>query len=475
MAADGTMLPDAEYLVLSSRLIPDLDGGYTIATLARARQLAAVGAKPVLLTFDPGDAAAHASHRETFARRGMLVEPARMRNLFDEALRSAEDAGVPEGAENGAPGGAAQWLRHAASEALAQPVAGREYRTLRDALGRPFVALPVIPGDPDWHRTQEPVLVYDEDGNVAGGVAGFRGLYRAWLAHITAGLGDRPIVVICESRQLGELIADWTDPRVRIIHTIHTMHVEAPYTPDAPMNPLWSRWFAVADRFDAVAWPTSQQRADVAARFGDGIRNVVVPNGIDLPDEAGREPEPGLVVSLSRLAPGKRIDHIVRAFLAADVPGAVLEIWGEGPSRAGLEELISQLDCADRVRLCGGTADPAAVLDRASVVVSASAFEGQGLALAEALAHGRPVVSYDVRYGPGDLLAAGGGILVRDGDETALADALRRVLRDAALRERLSAEAPAAASVWSATRTIDALAATVRDVLDVPARRLTPR
>ncbi|HCS59836.1 MAG TPA: glycosyltransferase, partial [Microbacterium sp.] len=58
------MLPDAEYLVLSSRLIPDLDGGYTIATLSRAAQLASAGvaggAGPLLLTFDPGTAAAHA-------------------------------------------------------------------------------------------------------------------------------------------------------------------------------------------------------------------------------------------------------------------------------------------------------------------------------------------------------------------------------------------------------------------------------
>ncbi|EED6225774.1 glycosyltransferase, partial [Salmonella enterica subsp. enterica serovar Haifa] len=37
------VLPDADYVVLSSRLIPGLDGGYTIATLTRARLLAAAG------------------------------------------------------------------------------------------------------------------------------------------------------------------------------------------------------------------------------------------------------------------------------------------------------------------------------------------------------------------------------------------------------------------------------------------------
>ena len=457
MSEEAASLPDAEYLVLSSRLVPDLDGGYTIATLARARQLAGAGAEVSLLTFDPADAASHAAHREEFARRGSVDDPARLRNLFDEAVA--------------AEGGAAAWLRAAASAGSSQTVEDREYRMLRDAEGRPFAALPVIPNNPDWHLTREPVLVYDEDARVVGGVAGFRGLYRAWLDHVTAALGDRPVVAICESRQLGELIADWDDPRVRIIHTIHTMHLEAPYTADAPMNALWTRWFALADRFDAVAWPTPRQRDDVEARFGDGIRNVVVPNGIRLPDAGQRAPEPGLVVSLSRLAPGKRIDHLIRAFLAADVPGSMLEIWGDGPSKAGLESLIDDLGCADRVQVRGLTTEPDAVLERASVVVSASAYEGQGLSLAEALGHARPVISYDVRYGPSDLLAAGGGILVPDGDETAFADALRRVLIDAELREQLSGEAPAAASVWSSQRALDALAATVRDVVAADPRR----
>lgn len=78
--------PDAAYLVLSSRLVPDLDGGYTIATVARARQMAARGADVQLLTVDPADAAAHDAHREEFARRGMLPAEVPLRNLFDEAV-----------------------------------------------------------------------------------------------------------------------------------------------------------------------------------------------------------------------------------------------------------------------------------------------------------------------------------------------------------------------------------------------------
>lgn len=455
-APASAVFPDAEYLVLSSRLIPGLDGGYTIATLSRAQQMAAAGVAdgrgPQLLTFDPGTADAHAEHRDAFAQRGALADVTRMRNLFDE--------GVAPG------GGAADWLL-AAAEHDAPARTDREYRVLVDAERRPFVALPVLPGNPDWHLTDESVLVYDAAGDVVGGLRGFRGLYLAWLDRVVSGLGDGPVVVICESRQIGELIAGWTDPRVRIIHTVHTIHLEPPFTPDAPLNPLWTRWFALADRFDAVVWPTQTQRDDVVARFGDGSRHRVVPNGTDAP--VGIRPaarESGLVVALARLAPGKRLDHTIRAFAHADVSGARLEIWGDGSLREQLQGLITELGLEDRVALMGHTSHAAGVLDRATLLISSTAFEGQGLSVVEALAHGCPVVSYDVRYGPADILASDGGILVPDGDETALADAVSRVLTDEVLRARLMEEAPSVAESWSSAHAMAALADAVRFAMD---------
>ncbi|MCT1480067.1 glycosyltransferase [Microbacterium sp. p3-SID336] len=454
------VLPDADYVVLSSRLIPGLDGGYTIATLTRARLLASAGVGggrgPELLTFDPGTAVDHAEHRRVFAERGALVEPAQLRNLFDEAV-------APEG-------GAAAWLRAAADGAVT-PDPDVEYRVLTDTAGRPFIALPVIPGNPDWHLTPEPVLVYDAEGEVAGALHGFRGLYRAWLDTVAAARDDRPLVVICESRQLGELIADWSDPRVRIVHTIHTMHVEQPYTPDAAMNTLWTRWFRVADRFDAVVWPTRTQRDDVVARFGDAANHVVVPNPVAPVERREERREDRLVVVLGRLAAGKRIDHAVRAFVAAGVPDARMEIWGGGPEEARLRALIADLDAEDRVVLAGYTDDPATVLDRASLLVTSTAFEGQPLGIVEALLHATPVLSYDVRYGIRDVLGEGGGVLVPGGDEAALGEAIRELLTDEERLAALRAEAPAVAAAWSPERSLAALTAVIADVVARPARR----
>src|SRR5690349_18236477 len=125
-----TTFPDAEYLILSSRLIPDHDGGYAMAILSRARQMAAAGVHdrrgPLILTFDPGTAADHARHRRAFDERDLIVAPDRMRNLFDEASAPS--------------GGAASWLLDIAEPGEPDPALA--YRRVDDAEGRAVVGLP---------------------------------------------------------------------------------------------------------------------------------------------------------------------------------------------------------------------------------------------------------------------------------------------------------------------------------------------
>lgn len=452
--------PDAWYVSLSSRLIPDLDGGYTIAALSRARHMADAGVDdgrgPLVLTVDPGSRDDHDAHRAEFVRRGLLADPTRLRNLFDEAVDPH--------------GGAAVWLRDAAHPGEADPAL--EYRSIAGA-----VDLPVLAGDPDWHISTAPVVVRDRDARVAGVVDGFGALYRAWLAHVVAGLraqSDKPVVVVCESRQLGELLVGWDDPGVRLVHAIHTIHLEPPYTPDSPLNALWARWFPLAERFDAVLWPTAAQHADVAARFGASGVHVVAPHGVAPADAVVPvgERDEGRVVMLGRLAPGKRVDAAIRAFarVVAAVPHARLDVYGEGAERERLQALIDERGLAAHVALRGATLDARRVLDEASVYLQTSAFEGQGLALAEALAHGCPAVVFDIRYGPRDLLAHGGGVLVPDGDEDALADALVAVLTDAAQRERLARDAVEASRAVDPAHAMSALASAVSDVLARPRR-----
>lgn len=455
----GVEFPDAWYLILASRLIPDLDGGFTVATLARARQLADGGREPLLLTLDPGRPEDHAAHRAEFARRGAIARVDAMRNLFDEASSSAE-------------GGAADWLRRAAHDGSIE--GSLEYRQVTDAAGRPVVDLPVIAGEPDWHTSTAPVGVRGADGSVIGVVDGFGALYRAWLDELVVSLRareDKPVVLICESRQLGELLALWRPDGVRIVHTIHIAHVLPPYTPDAPVNPLWERWFAVAGEFDAVLWPTPQQKRDVEQRFGAHPGYLVAANAAPI---VLAEPAPVVgnsLVMLNRLAPVKRVDHAIRAWQSVHdaVPAATLEIWGDGVLRDDLQRLIDELGLAASVVLRGRNDAGPVVFDGAVAMVQSSAYEGQGLSTLEAMSRGCPVIAYDVPYGPQDQLEHGAGVLVADpggrGDITGLAEAMIRMLTDRPARDRMAAEALEVARRFAPDAAAAALAAGIRHAL----------
>lgn len=450
------LLPDAAYLVLASRLVPDRDGGFTISVLRRALDMAAFGADVTLLTIDPGELAAHDADRAEWVRRGMLADPERLRNLFDDARTDAS------------------WLRAAA---LPGPVPESEwpYRAITDAAGRTVLELPIVSGDPAWHLSGAPVRVWDESG-VVGWLPGFGGLYRAWVNALAAE-SERPVVLVCEARQVGETLvaadAPAVDGGIRIVHTTHACHVLAPFAWNSPMDAAWQRWFDVADRFDAVLWLTPSQRDDVERRLGRGIRSFVVPHPASAPSEGATTPMPGRVVMLNSLIPRKRVDHAIRAFVAVRdaVPRAELHICGDGGQRAELEALSASLGLGEVVVFAGQVADPSGVWSEADAFVLASTNEGQPLVVLEALGQGVPVVSYDMPYGPRDTLAHGGGVLVIDGDVEALAGALISVLSDRALRGRLSREGRAAASTMDAAASMAALGDAVRSALTDPVAR----
>jgi glycosyltransferase involved in cell wall biosynthesis len=458
--SSDAQLPDADYVVLGSRIALGLDGGFAVAVPARLRLLEAAGAvEPLMLSVDGQSPEAHAQQRQAFVDGGHVPDAARVRNLFDELVADPSWLFVA-----GEPGG---------------PTPGVAYRTVRDAADRAVVEFPVFENDPEWHLRDANVVVHAPDGDRV--LRGFRGLYIAWLEAIAearrtaAGDPDRLFVVVCESRQIGEALVDWDDPRVRVVHTVHNSHLPAPHDdPAAPVTGLWERWLRTLDAYDAVVWPTAAQRDDIAARFGDPGTFHVVPNTIELGDEPSPEiaRDPHRVVMLNRLAPQKRVDLAVRAWPAviAAVPDAHLDVYGDGPLREELQALVDELGVGGSVTLHGATSQRDAVFDRSSVFLTSTAFEGQGLSIAEALARGLPVVSTDARYGPREAVGDA-GVLVPPGDVDALAAAVIGLLQDDGRRAELAAHARAAATAFAPEAVRPALVAALRAAVEHPSRR----
>lgn len=178
-------------------------------------------------------------------------------------------------------------------------------------------------------------------------------------------------------------------------------------------------------------------------------RVAVIPNaltpGIDR--AVGRVPRRPVIVGLGRLARQKNFRDLVEAWslIAAVHPDWAVEIWGDGDERPMLSTLIEARGLGGRCRLAGWASDPAEVLAAASLFCHPALTEGFGLVLAEALACGLPVIGYHDCAGLNVLVRDGvnGLIVHRDEGPCGLAAALDRLIRDEALRSRLSAAAPA--------------------------------
>jgi glycosyltransferase involved in cell wall biosynthesis len=158
-----------------------------------------------------------------------------------------------------------------------------------------------------------------------------------------------------------------------------------------------------------------------------GAREVeVIPSGVDVPAEVGREAEPPHVLYAGRLSAEKGVLELVEA---AD--GLQLVVAGDGPLRARVPGALGFVPHDELERF----------YDRAAVVACPSRREGFGVTCLEAMAHGRPVVATNVG-GLRDLVVDGEtGLVVSPRDPAALRAALQRLLGDEELRRRLGAAA----------------------------------
>jgi glycosyltransferase involved in cell wall biosynthesis len=143
------------------------------------------------------------------------------------------------------------------------------------------------------------------------------------------------------------------------------------------------------------------------------------------------------LLSVAALTPGKGHEILIDALATLPHRAWHLVCAGsltrDGATAARVRESISRANLDDHVTLAGDHL--AAAYDGANVVVLASLQETYGMAVAEALARGLPVVATATGAIP-DLVGDGAGLVVPPGDGHALAAALSRMICDSSLRTR---------------------------------------
>jgi L-malate glycosyltransferase len=202
----------------------------------------------------------------------------------------------------------------------------------------------------------------------------------------------------------------------------------------------------------------------------------VIPNFVDAgrfapaPPTAGRTPR--VLTHVSSFRPLKRVDDVVRVFagLRGEVP-ARLDLVGDGPERARVEDLARTLGLDGEVRFLGERAELAPLLQQSDVFLFPSQSESFGLAALEAMACGVPVVASDVG-GIGEVVRHGeAGFLAPMGDVAAMTRHVRALLTDDDLHARMARRARELAETrFAPAPAVDAYEAVYRRVLATPGR-----
>ncbi len=170
---------------------------------------------------------------------------------------------------------------------------------------------------------------------------------------------------------------------------------------------------------------TSDQEASEAAQQGLTLKPVVIPLGVEMPDEVNlRERSPAdegrgfNLLFLSRLDPKKNLEGLLDAFslVADEHPDARLTIAGDGaaPYVASLKARASAMALAGRIDWAGHVegADKRRAFETADIFVLPSYSENFGMAAAEALAYGIPCLLGRGVAVSDDVVQAAAGIAV---------------------------------------------------------------
>jgi rhamnosyl/mannosyltransferase len=222
-------------------------------------------------------------------------------------------------------------------------------------------------------------------------------------------------------------------------------------------GPVQRRIIDRADRI-VVATPHHFTSSEQLQRPGVEAKLHVVPYGIDFSRLDAAHADASATELLSRFAAGRPLlltvgrhiyykgyEHLIAA-LAKLRSDAVLVMVGTGPLSESLRLQAQELGVASRVLFMGevGHGELVAAYHRCDVFTlpSIEPSEAFGIASAEAMACSKPTVVCELNNGVNHLNQDGRtGLTVPPRDVPALADALDRLLRDGAARQRMGAAA----------------------------------
>ena len=150
------------------------------------------------------------------------------------------------------------------------------------------------------------------------------------------------------------------------------------------------------------------------------------------------------IVAIGRYTHQKGFERLIEAWnnICRQHPHWKLDIIGEGEEQPKLQALIDHYNIAESTTLCPPTNNMDAVYRSAAIIAMSSRYEGLPMIMLEAQAYGIPIVAFNCKCGPMDIITDGiNGYLVDEGNCEKLAQKLATLIEDDKLRAQMGKEA----------------------------------
>lgn len=236
---------------------------------------------------------------------------------------------------------------------------------------------------------------------------------------------------------------------LKVIPVVHSSHTKGD-TMASELTQFYVQPLQEMQKQDGIIVLTNRQEQDILKRFGEACifvlphaHNIRLKKTIQLKPKIKKN-APKRIVQVARYSPEKRhlkaidiYEKVIKKF-----PNIRIDFYGFGASEKEIIKKIDEKNLGKNIKVNGFKDDVNDIFLNADLSVITSSVEGYCLAIQESLANGCPVVAFDVKYGPAEMIKNGeNGYLIPEGRDMEMVEKIVALLESDDILEAMGSKA----------------------------------
>ncbi|MDZ4170956.1 MAG: glycosyltransferase, partial [Methanobacteriaceae archaeon] len=295
----------------------------------------------------------------------------------------------------------------------------------------------------DYKKKSDIILLSNRENNELISFKNINEFHKYFLTELCEACEEIPYL-ICDGSGPLPTISDIDSSIAHKIVQLHSNPYKKPYSYGSPMRNIGI--LKEIGNVDAFITLTKSQRKDIIKEFGDYENTYVIPNFVKKTETIDLDKIPNKISVFSRISPEKRVGDAIKSFkiVVNKRKNAQLEIFGRATLPGEIKELkkiealIKELKLENNVHIKGYTNNVYEEMAKSAATLVTSMYEGFGMVIIESMMSSTPVISYDLNYGPSEIIDHGiNGFLVEYNNIDQMAAYIIKVLDDVEKAEEM--------------------------------------